>query len=59
MIKIQDWRDVLDALEKINEFLENSGSMLFATILSHESAKDLNELCRLAGAVGIAPFQSV
>lgn len=46
MIEIHDERDIRDALEKMNEYLEDRGSTLYVTIVPRAFADALNEWYR-------------
>ena len=46
MIEIHDERDIQDALEEMNEYLEARGSTLYVTIVPRAFADALNELYR-------------
>ena len=43
MVKIQDERDIQDALEEMNKYLEARGSALYVTIVPRVCADALNE----------------
>ncbi len=46
MIKIKDERDIQDAIEEMNEYLEKRGSALYVTIVPRAFADALNEWYR-------------
>lgn len=46
MIEIKDERDIQDAIEEINEYLERRGSALYVTIVPRAFADALNEWYR-------------
>ena len=46
MIEIKDERDIQDALEEMNAYLEKRGSALYVTIVPRAFAEALTELLR-------------